>query len=77
MAVCVRTATGHVTEVAVPHRVLDAQRGGRWDKVRINIAVNDRDTPETPVTQLWWRPDWRSALSYPDSGTFARAAPAQ
>ena len=71
-AVCVRTGRGHNTEIAIPHAVLDAYRGGDWDALRINIAINDLDRADGRFVQYWWRRDWRSRESYPRSGTFTR-----
>jgi len=72
-AVSKQTATGYVAEIAVPHAVLDAQYGGSWKAFRLNIAVDDVDDPLDPaVNQLWWRPDWRTDVSYDNSGTFYR-----
>jgi hypothetical protein len=71
-AVCVRTETGHNSEIAIPHTVLDAFRGAKWDALRINIAIDDFDLPAGPLAQYWWRPDWRYDLNYPGSGTFLR-----
>ena len=42
---------------------------------RLNVAVNDRDTPGDSIegmSQIWWRPDWRSDETYDGSGTFRR-----
>lgn len=72
LAVCRRTEQGHDTEIAVPHAVLDAYRGGRWEALRLNIAVNDLDAVGGEFVQYWWRPDWRDPDSYPGSGTFLR-----
>ncbi len=68
----VRTETGHDTELAIPHEALDAFCGKTWDALRINIAVDDFDSPEGPLAQYWWRPDWRFGLTYDGSGTFKR-----
>ena len=68
---CVRTATGHITEIAIPAAYLDAKAGGRWKEFRLNVAVNDYDTPDKGA-QLWWRPDWRTDQTYVGSGTFRR-----
>ncbi|MBN1541546.1 metallophosphoesterase [candidate division KSB1 bacterium] len=71
-AICVETADGHVTEVRIPHAYLDARQGEPWNAFRLNIAVNDFDTPDERGVQLWWQPDWRRSISPSGSGTFVR-----
>lgn len=71
-AVCVRTEEGHNTEIAIPHEALNQYRGGQWDAIRLNIAIDDFDSPAGELAQYWWRPDWRFELNYPGSGTFVR-----
>jgi hypothetical protein len=71
-AVCVKTDTGHATEIAIPAKYLDEKQGGPWKAFRLNIAVNDFDQVAGPLRALWWRPDWRSAATYAGSGTFER-----
>jgi hypothetical protein len=41
----------------------------------LNVAVNDRDTSGDSIeglSQIWWRPDWRTDETYDGSGTFRR-----
>ncbi len=71
-AVCLKTPAGHDTEIAIPHAALDRFRGAPWDALRINIAIDDFDSPAGPLVQYWWRPDWRFGQNYPGSGTFLR-----
>jgi Carbohydrate family 9 binding domain-like/Calcineurin-like phosphoesterase len=79
-AISVKTATGHVTEVAVPAAYLDGKQGGPWQAFRLNVAVDDYDAPDPDTgapagqngVQLWWRPDWRTPGNHPGSGTFIR-----
>lgn len=68
---CVRTGTGYDFEVAVPHAALDAMQGGPWQRLRLNLCLDDTDA-DGRLTQLWWRPDWRTGQSYPGSGKFKR-----
>ena len=65
------TDRGHSSEVAVPLEYIIERQGEDWDKVRITVAVDDRDT-EDGLCQLWWRPYWSRPGSYPGSGTFVR-----
>jgi hypothetical protein len=69
---CVRTETGHATEIAVPVEWLNQRQGQAWDGFRLNIAVDDFDSAEDSGSQIWWRPDWRSPESYAGSGTFQK-----
>ncbi len=71
-AICVKTATGHAVEIAVPAAYLNEKQGEPWKAFRLNIAVDDYDEATGPGAQIWWRPDWRRALTYPGSGTFQR-----
>jgi hypothetical protein len=66
-AVGVPTPTGHAYEVSV-----EAQQGKDWDRIRINIAVDDFDEITGPLAQLWWQPDWRDPANFAGSGTFRR-----
>ncbi len=71
-AVCMKTATGHNTEIAIPVSYLNQKQGGDWKQFRMNIAVDDFDEVAGPLKALWWRPDWRSANTFAGSGTFDR-----
>lgn len=72
-AACVRTPTGHATEIAIPLVWLDRTQGKPWEAFRLNIAVDDFDGPADSGSQVCWRPDWRSPDSYSGSGTFTKA----
>ena len=71
-AVCVAGDGGITAEIAVPAAYLDPKQGHRWDAVRLNVSFYDYDSGHGRGSQLWWRPDWRSARSYAGSGTFVR-----
>jgi hypothetical protein len=71
-AICVKTETGHNTEIGIPVSYLNEKQGGEWKQFRLNIAVNDFDQVAGPLKALWWRPDWRSPQTYAGSGTFER-----
>ncbi|MEX0653435.1 MAG: sugar-binding protein [Phycisphaeraceae bacterium] len=62
--------TGYSVEIAIPHAILDQAQGGRWRRVRLNLAIDDADTDGN--SQVWWRPDWRSEQNYFGSGTIER-----
>jgi len=67
---CKKTADGFAAEVAVPVTYLDQQQGASWKAFRLNVAVDDRDGDQQ--TQLWWRPDWRTPMTFDGSGTFVK-----
>ncbi|MBA3684289.1 MAG: hypothetical protein H0W72_03505 [Planctomycetes bacterium] len=73
-AVCVATAIGHQTELAIPFAYLDEQAGGPWCDVRVNVVVNDLDDDYSGFRgdKLWWQADWRTPGSAWGSGTFTR-----
>ena len=78
-AVSKKTVTGHITEAAIPVAYLDEKQGGHWQRLRLNIAIDDYDAAEAQPglgtdggAQIWWQPDWRSAENYAGSGTFRR-----
>jgi hypothetical protein len=70
---CVRTPKGYAAELALPVSYLNTKQKGSWQGFRLNVAANDyhRADWRDPV-RLTWRPDWRSELNYPGSGTFVR-----
>jgi len=73
-AACVRTATGHATEIAVPIRYLNEKQGRPWRRFRLNVGVDDYDdAPGTRGAQLMWRPNWTHTDSYAGSGTVRKA----
>ena len=72
-AMGVPTPTGHAYEISIPLNYIEERQGKDWDKIRINIAVDDYDEETGPLAQLWWQPDWRDQNSFAGSGTFRRA----
>jgi hypothetical protein len=71
-AICIKTATGHATEIAIPLTYLNDKQGEAWTRFRLNVAVDDHDEPTAPGAQIWWRPDWRASSTYAGSGTFKK-----
>ncbi len=71
-AICVNTNYGFNTEIAVPLSYFEEKQGMDWSAFRLNICVDDFDSSIEQGTQLWWKPDWRTAESYSGSGTFFR-----
>ncbi len=66
----VKTATGHTTEIAIPHTYLNEKQGGAWKQFRLNIGALDRD-PNRWTLRLRWRPEWGTG-EFPASGLFRR-----
>jgi predicted alpha/beta superfamily hydrolase len=73
-AICVATATGHQTEIAIPLAYLNEKAGAPWRGVRLNVVVNDLDDDYQGFRgdKLWWQPDWRTPDSTWGAGTFER-----
>ena len=71
-AICVTTDTGYTAEIAIPNAYFQERQGKDWQRLRLNIAVDDFDSPGGPLAQLWWRPDWRDEPVLPGSGTFEK-----
>jgi hypothetical protein len=73
-AVCIATATGHNTEIAIPISYLNEKAGKQWNAVRLNVVVNDFDDDYKDFTgdKLWWQADWRTPDSTWGSGTFVK-----
>lgn len=65
-----RNDSGYTAEVVLSKSYLRDQAGGDWERVRVNVAVNDRDADGQAC--LWWKPDWRGQRTYAGSGMFAR-----
>ncbi len=65
----------YTVELAVPINYVEQRAGKDWQRLRINVAVNDYDKPEQRGPQLWWYPDWRTALDSRMEGTFQRTKP--
>ena len=70
-AVGLFTEDGYSCEVALPLEYIEQRQGEDWDKIRINVTVEDMDGDDG-LCQLWWQPEWQEADSYPGSGTFVR-----
>ena len=65
------TDSGYTCEVAVPLSYVVERQGEDWDKIRVNVTVDDRDG-EDGLCQLWWHPHWSKGDSFAGSGTFLR-----
>lgn len=66
------TPDGYEADITVANEVLDAMAGKAWDSVRVNVAVTDSDSPSDRPALLWWRPEWSSPASTPNTGLFLR-----
>lgn len=65
---------GFTAEVAIPIDYLNAQQGGDWTQVRLNVGVSDFDKGDARdgVTILYWRPEWRGPFAYAEAGVFRK-----
>ncbi|MDX9971408.1 MAG: sugar-binding protein [FCB group bacterium] len=66
------TPDGYSVDIAISNDVLDAMAGQSWKSMRLNVAVTDSDGPSDRPAVLWWRPEWNSPASAPDTGVFTR-----
>jgi hypothetical protein len=73
-AQCIQTSGGFITQVAIPHGVLDSfATEAPWQSVRINVAINDYNTRGGSQRAEWFA-DWRSEANIVGSGMFKRSA---
>lgn len=61
--------THHWTARHIPAHF--ASQGKDWEGCGLSVGVNDLDS-EGSRSQIWWKPDWRTAKTYPGSGSFVR-----
>ncbi len=66
------TSEGYTVELSVPAQLLDDARGGRWDALRVNVAVTDFDGEAANHTVVSWRPSRFGPNAVAGSGTFER-----
>lgn len=71
-AACIITRRGYNAEIAIPISYLNQRQGGEWQAFRLNVTVDDKGSPDSPVVQYSWCPDWRTPNNYTGSGTFLR-----
>lgn len=69
---CKRSPGGYTAELALPAAWLEAQYGGPWQSLRLNVMLNDRDLNGMHRTSVYWQPDWREADNILGSGTFRK-----
>ncbi|NUN95978.1 MAG: metallophosphoesterase [Candidatus Omnitrophica bacterium] len=69
------TESGFEAEFAIPLSYLKDRQGGDWKEARLNVGFSDYDSGDARegVTLLYWRPQWTSPTSAPQSGIFRRA----
>jgi hypothetical protein len=66
---CRETVPGAEVEIAVPIEYLKEMNDTEWKKFRLNMAYLDYDE-NSPLTTIWWKPDWGSKENYIGSGMF-------
>lgn len=70
---CSATEKGYQAELKVPLSYVEAKQGKDWKHLRINVAVDDRDS-DGEVRRNHWQPSWRSDDNIIGSGTFKRGS---
>jgi len=75
IGVCRADDKGMSAELAIPLPYLVNRQKGKWEALRLNITVNDRDGNDEHVAKIMWQPPW-DATSATGSGTLLRAKPA-
>ena len=65
-----KTKEGYQVEFAVPFSLLDEHFGGKWEHLRMNIALIDVDKDSKEPKLSYWLPDWQG--NNIGSGTFYR-----
>lgn len=58
-------------EIAIPATWLNRKFGRNWENVRLNFGLNDVDD-DGAVTELYWKPEWRSEDNIIGSGVFEK-----
>lgn len=61
-------------EFAIPTARFSELQKGRWEKLQLNVIVNDHDANDQRegLSVMYWRPKWDGAFHYPNSGIFER-----
>lgn len=67
---CIRNNKGYAFEIAIPLTYVQERQGDRWQSIRLNIAVQDKDAKTS--TRILWQPDWRQRDNIQGSGMFFR-----
>ncbi|MDQ8182841.1 metallophosphoesterase [Pelagicoccus sp. SDUM812005] len=67
-----KTSYGYAVEISIPFQYLDAQGGGDWDGIRLNVTLNDKDLEKDAVARIFWRPSWNRDDAVPGAGSFYR-----
>ena len=67
---CIRNNKGYAFEIAIPVEYVQKQQGDRWQGVRVNVVVQDKDAKTS--TRVLWQPDWRQSGNISGSGMFFR-----
>jgi hypothetical protein len=68
---CVSVVGGYQLELAIPISYIEARQGQNWESFRLNVVIQDRDSPEEGIQRFFWQPEWRTANRV-GSGMFFR-----
>lgn len=66
--VCVATVGGYVFEAAIPLSLFEKAQGKDWKGFRMNLFIDDWDSPEEEVVRSWLYPHWSDGDNYVGSG---------
>ncbi|MCB0847623.1 MAG: hypothetical protein KDE26_30435, partial [Bacteroidetes bacterium] len=67
-----QTPEGYTVEMAIPVDYLNKTYGSDWQEIRLDIFANDNDYQGKHISQIFWKPDWRSDENIMGSGMFRR-----
>jgi hypothetical protein len=67
---CIKNKNGYAFEIAIPIEYIQKQQGERWQNVRLNVVVQDKDANSS--TRILWHPNWSSRDNVAGSGMFFR-----
>jgi predicted alpha/beta superfamily hydrolase len=71
-ATCVVAPGGYKAILSIPVSYLDDRQEGHWTAFRLNICINDYETPSGPNVETRWQTDWQKNHSLICSGMFRK-----
>ena len=74
-AICLKSKSKYVSEIEIPHHILDDFQKGPWSELRVNVNVrNWSDNSDPDDDEFDWQPTWGSLKNRVGSGTFSRVS---
>jgi hypothetical protein len=65
---CKLNTNGYTLEVAIPLKLIKEKQGEKWQTIRFNLLIGDRDTNGSE--DYWFTPNWRGNSMQIGSGMF-------